>query len=257
MSRTQTSGFGTIGAAFLYFDALKRHAIALIWLFFLLLFSSSFLHSSLVFSWNNFNCTPSVFTPQLSSNIVKSSVWLQWILEKLNSEHIYWIFSEKFSTLCNWNINMYKWLWTRTRRENRLTSDRKYISSATIALSVHQLENNNNHKMNWIVIRMRLISRFELYLRLVIPFRVTQSAIRRGIAACVCVCVLCVHCAYESYANYYYGACALCSEIYFMSLTICAEGHNWQKMQKLNTLTHTQMKTHKYQLLLKHSSERA
>lgn len=27
MSRTQTSGFGTIGAAFLYFDALKRHAI--------------------------------------------------------------------------------------------------------------------------------------------------------------------------------------------------------------------------------------
>lgn len=27
MSRTQTSGFGTMGAAFLYFDALKRHAI--------------------------------------------------------------------------------------------------------------------------------------------------------------------------------------------------------------------------------------
>lgn len=39
MSRTQTSGFGTIGAAFLYFDALKRHAIASVELLFFVLVS--------------------------------------------------------------------------------------------------------------------------------------------------------------------------------------------------------------------------
>lgn len=39
MSRTQTSGFGTMGAAFLYFDALKRHAI-FVYLYLTLIFRS-------------------------------------------------------------------------------------------------------------------------------------------------------------------------------------------------------------------------
>lgn len=40
ISRTQTSGFGTIGAAFLYFDALKRHAIFGYFIFHLVRFRS-------------------------------------------------------------------------------------------------------------------------------------------------------------------------------------------------------------------------
>lgn len=60
MSRMHTSGFGTMGAAFLYFDALKRHAI----LIHLLWFSSRinatvvFFHSINEYQMERESCHP-------------------------------------------------------------------------------------------------------------------------------------------------------------------------------------------------------